>query len=69
MQPVLNNNQIRELHVLVDQYILLKERGDEVGLSAWRNRVRETFPYETNVMLAKIREIAEEKERKEKRIA
>jgi RimJ/RimL family protein N-acetyltransferase len=61
--PILTNNQIHKIFEFADRYIILRDRDDEIGMAAWRERVRETFPDDPEYMLEKIREVAEQKER------
>lgn len=52
---------------LVEEYLRLKERNaSDAELRAWRERVRERFPYEGNRMLVEVREILETKASKQK---
>lgn len=58
-----SDEQIKAIYILTNQYIALRDRRDETGIAAWRERVRKIFPYETNVMLIKIWDVVEQKER------
>lgn len=58
------SNDKCKLLILTLQYMLIKDRDDEIALNAWRERVKEQYPYSKNAMLATIRDIVEMKGRR-----
>lgn len=65
--PELTQEQIRQLFILVDEYMSFLEiknpKQKEIQLELWEDRVRKVFPYEKNVMVVSLKEIAESKAR------
>lgn len=65
--PELTQEQIRQLFILVDEYMSILEiknpKQKEIQLELWEDRVRKVFPYEKNVMVVSLKEIAESKAR------
>lgn len=65
--PELTQEQIRQLFILIDEYMSILEiknpKQKEIQLELWEDRVRKVFPYEKNVMVVSLKEIAESKTR------
>lgn len=65
--PELTQEQIHQLFILVEEYISIIEiknpKQKEIQLELWEDRVKRVFPYEKNVMVVSLREIAESKVR------
>lgn len=54
---------------LIEEYLRLRERNaSDVELHAWRERVRERFPYEGDRMLAQVRDMLEAKNSRQRAV-